>query len=246
MLLKLGDHQKFSYAVAQYQKSSFSVNGKIASMVWKLTESDFNEVSGHEVEEALKACMRAYYRKLEFLPLKHSIVRCGSFLKLDVKTHDLVLSTVLAWNLKYAKELSHLLVKLLKTLITMNEKKIAIGTINPSTVTVDLVHYKIQFIDLRHVIITEYNDHDIDINPKPYNAQSYPENNFFQYDSQQQDLWSVGVILLEAFLGCHIVRNIQTHEDLERLIGLVKKYIDPQVWTLLDGMLLRVNIDIVE
>lgn len=56
-------------------------------------------------------------------------------------------------------------------------------------------------------------------------------------DSPVQDLWSVGITLLEIIVGSNFVQNSRRVEDIESILSYTEEYISKEVFDLIEDLL---------
>jgi hypothetical protein len=71
----------------------------------------------------------------------------------------------------------------------------------------------------------------------PYSSEQYPAMNELHKNSPLRDLWSIGIVLLEIFIGTAIVVTYKEFGQLRRILSECERYLDPEIYELIESLL---------
>ena len=79
----------------------------------------------------------------------------------------------------------------------------------------------------------------------PYSNKELAEHNLTGAHDQERDLWSVGMIILEIFLGSDIVLGLDSNAEVRKVVEESRSWLGQRLSTLLTSLLFEVKHGIV-
>ena len=79
----------------------------------------------------------------------------------------------------------------------------------------------------------------------PYSNQDLVEHELTGYHNQERTMWSIGIMILELFVGSEVVECLRTHQDVFDLTTHIAGQVGNRLYALLHGLLFEVRFKVV-
>jgi hypothetical protein len=126
---------------------------------------------------------------------------------------------------------------LLVALLGLDEQGIIIRNIAPQVIWYSSDYGQAVFCDFREASLEGEVKGLIASIPAPYGFDKFQDHNRYGVDFEYRDIWCIGMILLEIFVGSELVLAITSHEDFGKLFWVVVNYLDDATNKLLLNLL---------
>ena len=80
----------------------------------------------------------------------------------------------------------------------------------------------------------------------PYSNHGLPEHELTGYHNQERTMWSIGMIILELFVGTNVVKCLRTHHDVIDLVTHISYSLGQRLYDLIGGLLFKVSFNIIK
>ena len=93
--------------------------------------------------------------------------------------------------------------------------------------------------DIKSTCITLVEDKKRFFKHAPSSAKFMPEFSHLAMESEFWDQWSIGVVILEIFVGSDLVLGTNSFDDLAKLFQDCSEYLDVPSWTLIETLMFK-------
>ena len=216
-------------------------------MTWLQEDSESVECDAmpDRVAYAVRLTLLAKTMKARHLPHFESLEQSDDLLQLKIKKPRLTLYEAMD-HPGLVEEHGHMLIKgLLTMLLELRQAKATLHNVTPDGIFVNSQGSKLVVADLFQVT---YSDLRVLGKPRglmPYSNHGLREHELTGYHNQERTMWSIGMIILELFVGTAVVRCLRTHHDVVDLVTHVSYSLGQRVYDLIRGLLFRVSFNII-
>lgn len=237
MLLRLA-HDISSKGQKRRQETQKAIEGNpFCAKTWDLSRSFAGEHVPQEVLKYLQVTKLAERQDCAHLPSFSAMFREGMMLQIEFKNEAQKLSQFIADRVFMESYGSIIFMSLIAALAELSEVGIVHRNLSPDSIYVSNDFSKLKFSDFQNSLMTSWNDGARAFGIFPYSALQDKVAKQEGAESPGQDLWSVGVVLLEIVVGSNFVQNARRVEDIESIMSLVEEYVPKEVYDLLDDLL---------
>ena len=133
------------------------------------------------------------------------------------------MSEVLKNNDLSEENLQQIVKGLLNAVKELGEKKINVRKIKPENVFFSEDFEEIMFTDTTMLTCKDEDNNQDYIIDMPYNSLAYKELNYISSVCHKRDLWAIGIILLEIFVGSDILHYDVSYKGILKVWDMTGK-----------------------
>jgi hypothetical protein len=195
---------------------------------------------------AIRLTLLAKSSKAYHLPHFVSLEFSHGLYQLKIKKPALSLREVME-DEEFLQDHGHMVIKgLLETLRELRNVNATFHNLTPGSVYINSSGNRLVVTDLFAVAFKGMRILDMERGSMPYINQDLQEHELTSFHNQERTMWSVGVIILELFVGTELVNCMRTNEDVVELLDYLSGQFGARIYHLLKGLLFDVRYSIVQ
>lgn len=135
---------------------------------------------------------------------------------------------------------------LLTTLLELRVANATIQNLAPDNIYINSSGNRLVITDLFAVTFKGMRILEMYRGSMPYSNVDLPEHKLTGFHNQERTMWSVGVVILELFVGSDLVNCMRTNEDVVELLDYISGQLGARLYYMLKALLFQVRFAIVQ
>ena len=195
---------------------------------------------------AIRLTLLAKSKKTYHLPPFVSLEYSHGLYQLKIKKPAICLRDIMEDG-EFLQEHGHMVIKgLLETLKELREANATIHNFSPDNVYINSSGTRLVVTDLFAISFKGMRILDMGRESMPYGNQDLTEHELTGFHDQERSLWSVGMIILELFVGTDLVHSMKSNSEVVELLDYVSAQLGARIYQLLKALLFEVRFSIVQ
>jgi len=163
-----------------------------------------------------------------------------------IKKPSLQLSEVLD-DVDFTQLHGHMVIKgLLNMLLELRKVNATLHNLTPEGVFVSSQGTKLMLVDLLALTFKDMPVLGMSKGSMPYSNQDLKEHEQTGYHRQERTMWSVGMMILQLFVGSEVVQCFYTHQDVMEGLTHVQNELGNRLYGLIRALMFEVSFEVIK